>query len=215
MTKTRAATSTQVEPPRPAGQLEPARMESDLELEGVVITEQDVSDGGVFDLSLDGSRLERCRMTGAVFERLSLKDCELVDCELSGTFLKNVEAERVQFTRCRMTGAVMTSAAMHHVRFVECLMQGVNLRMAEGLVLAFDACDLREVDMYAGNLTNSTFTSCDLTGAELSNLRLEAARSKVVHSSTYAVRSRCAAAPSPMIWFFPLYRRCSRTQRSP
>ena len=165
--------STEVEPPRLLEGLEPGRLESDVELEGLVITEQDLSDGGVFDLSLEGSRLERCRLTGAVFERLALKDCEFVDCEMSGAFLKSMEAERVRFAGCRMTGAVMTSAAMHHVRFDECLMEGVNLRMFEGLVLAFDTCEMREIDFYGGSLTNSTFTASDLTGAEFSKLQLD------------------------------------------
>ena len=176
MTKTRAPKVAVLEAPRLPGQFEAGRLESDVELEGVVVTEQDLSDGGVFDLSLEGSRVERCRLTGAVFERLSLKDCEFVDCEMSEAFLKLMEAERVRFAACRMTGAVLTSAAMHQVRFTDCRMEGVNLRMSEGLLLAFEACEMREIDLYGGSLTNSTFTGCDLTGAELSELRLDNVR---------------------------------------
>ena len=175
-TKTGKGAAVTVEPPRLADRLEPGRIESDSELEAAVITGQDLSDLGIADASLDGCRVERCRLTGALFERLSLRDCEFVDCEMSGSFLKAMEAERVRFAACRMTGAVLSSAAMHHTRFVDCLMEGVNLRMFEGLVMAFDACEMREVDMYSGSLTNASFTGCDLTRADFSKLRLEAVR---------------------------------------
>jgi uncharacterized protein YjbI with pentapeptide repeats len=156
----------------------PADLSAPVDLEDAHVTDLDWTGTRAFSLSIERSRLERCRLTGSVFERAELVDCELVDCELSGVTFLALRASRVELRGCRMSGLVAMETSLHDVKIDSCRLDEATLRIKDGRYLVVEGCELTKADLQEAVLAEARFDDCnltraDVTGARLTNVRLE------------------------------------------
>jgi uncharacterized protein YjbI with pentapeptide repeats len=122
-------------------------------------------------------------LVGIDVERFRARDSVLVDCDLAGALLEDVNLNVVTLERCRLTGAVLAGARLRKVRFVDCVLDDVNLRGVIGEDVVFEGCSLRSADLAAARMPGARLLRCDLTGIEVSNVDLQGAS---LHGSTLA-----------------------------
>jgi uncharacterized protein YjbI with pentapeptide repeats len=165
---------------RPAVAEDPAPLPTDLstpvDLEDVHVADLDWTGTRAFSLSIERSRIERSRFTGASFEEVHLEDCELVDCELSGAALLRLRALRVVFRRCRMSGLAVMEGTLRDVHVDDCRVDEATLRIKDGRYVVFESCELAGTDLKEAVLVDARFEGCNLTRADLGDAHLSGVR---------------------------------------
>ena len=126
-----------------------------------------------------GARLDAVDLSESHLSHLSL-----VDCELTGSNLANLEARessmlRVTVRRCRLTGLAWAAGALRDVRFEDCRADLVSLRFARLERVRFVRCVLTEADFQGVRGDSVAFVECDLGHAEFSHAHFE--RSEIRH----------------------------------
>jgi Pentapeptide repeats (9 copies)/Pentapeptide repeats (8 copies) len=113
-----------------------------------------------------------------------LSHLSLVDCDLTGSNLANMEALessmlRVTVRRCRLTGLAWPADALRDVRFEDCRADLVSFRFSRLERVRFVRCALTEADFQGVRGDSVAFVECDLAHAEFSQAQFE--RSEIRH----------------------------------
>lgn len=131
---------------RPSGGTEPAdelaeEMAVGLEYDGLDLAETRRS-----PLSLIDSVLRRCDLSAAVWQAVTMRQVELLDCRALGLRLSVDLAQDVYLEGCRFDAATL------------------RISRVRGLVV-FDGCTFTDA-VVAGDLSSMVFTRCTFDGAE-------------------------------------------------
>jgi uncharacterized protein YjbI with pentapeptide repeats len=131
---------------RPAGDLEPADELSDEMAVGVELDGVDLTETRREPLSLIDSVLRRCDLSAAVWQNVTLRQVELLDCRALGLRLSVALGQDVYVERGRFDGATL------------------RITRVRGLVV-FDSCTFTDA-VIGGDLSAVVFTRCGFDGAE-------------------------------------------------
>jgi uncharacterized protein YjbI with pentapeptide repeats len=126
--------------------------------------------------SIESSRVDRARFTGADLARLRLTDVAVDGADFSGADLEGASFSRVEFRNCRLSGVELAQARLRDVRFSGCRLDGANLRMAKAERVWFSESDLHDADFGAAELVSVCFFDSDLHGVDFSRAGLVGAR---------------------------------------
>lgn len=175
---------------RPAGTPEPVEELPEELAAGVVLDGVDLAGSRRRPLTVVDSVLRRCELTAAVWQQVTLRQAELLDCRGLGLRLSLDLAQDGYVEGCRLDQSVL------HVERTR-------------RVLAFAGCSFAEA-VLSGDLSGVVFVDCAFAGAEfaaaraegcdLRGSRLGGARglltlrgARVTEDQTVAVASRLAA----------------------
>jgi uncharacterized protein YjbI with pentapeptide repeats len=103
---------------------------------------------------------------------------ELVDVELKGCNLANLDARggsmrRVLATGCRLTGLMWTEGAIGDAVLRDCRIDLASFAATTIEQAVFEDCMLVQTDFQEAHLRSVAFVDCDLSGADLSGARFE------------------------------------------
>lgn len=131
---------------RPAGDLEPAdELPEDMAV-AVSLDGLDLGGSRRSPLTLVDSVLRRCDLSAAVWQRMTLRQVELVDCRALGWRLSVDLAQDVFLQGCRLDSATL------------------QITRVRGLVV-FDSCVFTDA-VIAGDLSSVVFTDCGFENTE-------------------------------------------------
>jgi len=140
----------------------------EAELTGLGYEGADLSGRDVASAVVRRSRFRGCTLGPGTFGRVSLVDCELQGCDLANLQARSSSLTRVAVTGCRLTGLSWAGGWCRDVRWDSCRADLVSFRFTRFLAAAFVECDLRQADFQEADLSGITFTDCDLSGAQFS-----------------------------------------------
>ena len=113
-----------------------------------------------------------CR-TSSRLERLSLLDCELRGCNLSNLQAGGAALRRVVLDNCRLTGMALADATLADVTVRGCRVDLASFALSRLERVTFDDCLLAQADFLEGKLESVRFHGCDLTRADFRGVRLQ------------------------------------------
>jgi uncharacterized protein YjbI with pentapeptide repeats len=131
---------------RPSGALEPADGLAEDMAVGVALDGADLAETRREPLTLVDSVLRRCDLSAAVWQDVTLRQVELLDCRALGLRLSVELAQDVYVEGGRFESATL------------------RISRVRGLVV-FDGCAFGEA-MVGGDLSSVVFTGCTFAGAE-------------------------------------------------
>jgi uncharacterized protein YjbI with pentapeptide repeats len=131
---------------RPSGALEPAGELAEDMAVGVALDVVDLAETRREPLTLVDSVLRRCDLSAAVWQDVTLRQVELLDCRALGLRLSVELAQDVYVEGGRFDSATL------------------RISRVRGLVV-FDGCTFAEA-MVGGDLSSVVFTRCTFEGAE-------------------------------------------------
>lgn len=108
------------------------------------------------DVTFDGGRLRRARLSDAWFGRVRMVGTDLAESSMTDTWLHD----------CVLAGVQSFSLIGRRMTFAGCKLDSVNFRGAELTDVTFADCVLREPDFGGAKLTRVAFGGCQLVGAE-------------------------------------------------
>jgi uncharacterized protein YjbI with pentapeptide repeats len=175
---------------RPSGGTEEAEELADELAVGVELDGADLAESRRAPLTVIDSVLRRCDLSAAVWQQVTVRQTELLDCRALGLRLSVDLAQDVYVSGCRFGDAVL------------------RVERVRGL-LAFAGCDFTDA-VVGGDLSAAIFTDCTFAGAEfaataadgcdLRGSRLAGSRglltlrgARVTADQTLAVAARLAA----------------------
>jgi uncharacterized protein YjbI with pentapeptide repeats len=131
---------------RPSGDLEPAAELGEDLVTGVSLDGADLTSTKRERLTLVDCELRRCDLTAAVWQQVTVRQSEIVDCRALGLRLSIDLAQDLWVSGCRFDQAVM------------------HLERVRGLVV-FSGCVFTEAEL-AGDLSKVVAVDCDFEGCE-------------------------------------------------
>jgi uncharacterized protein YjbI with pentapeptide repeats len=131
---------------RPSGGAEPADGLADEMAVGVSLDGVDLVESRRSPLTLVDSVLRRCDLAAAVWQQVTMRQVELLDCRAVGLRLSVDLAQDVYLEGCRLDSATL------------------RISRVRGLVV-FDGCTFAEA-VIGGDLSAVVFTGCGFDGAE-------------------------------------------------
>lgn len=116
-------------------------------------------------------------LTGLDLSETRTDGLRVVDLEVEGANLANVQAprctgERLTVRRSRLTGATFAEGRLADVTFAECGMDLVSFGACGLERVTFEDCSLAQADLTDARMRDVRFVGCDLRGADLTGLRL-------------------------------------------
>ena len=138
---------------RPAGGQEPVTELGDDLVLGAELDGVDLAGSRRTPLSLVDTVLRRCDLSAAVWQAVTLRQVEVLDCRARGLRLSVDLAQDVYLSGCRFDQATL------------------RIERVRGLVV-FDGCEFREA-VVAGDLSSVVFTDCGFDEAEFAATRAE------------------------------------------
>ncbi|HSY16259.1 MAG TPA: pentapeptide repeat-containing protein [Jatrophihabitantaceae bacterium] len=135
-----------------------------------------LDDPSIDELEIEASLLDSVRIIGGRLAKLSLTDCELVDCDWSGVDLADARWDRTHARRCRLAGCAFPGSVWAEVSLSECAASRMSLRFSTLRSVSFTDCDLSLLDLVSARLQNVTFTRCTFAGALFADLQLRNVR---------------------------------------
>ncbi|MEO1058750.1 MAG: pentapeptide repeat-containing protein [Actinomycetota bacterium] len=123
-----------------------------------------------------GSNLRDMRLTGVGLPGLKMRDCRIERCEISGGIFDNAQFARVEFVSCRLSGVVIANAQLRNTRFADCRLESAQFRMTNIERCEFVECQIPSSDFYEAELDTVSFLDCDLSSADFSQARMDTVR---------------------------------------
>jgi uncharacterized protein YjbI with pentapeptide repeats len=131
---------------RPAGDTEPADALPEDMAVGIALDRADLAETRREPLTVIDSVLRRCDLSAAVWQQVTLRQVEVLDCRALGLRLSVELAQDVYLQGCRFDSATL------------------RISRVRGLVV-FDGCTFAEA-VVSGDLSSVVFTDCGFDGAE-------------------------------------------------
>jgi uncharacterized protein YjbI with pentapeptide repeats len=131
---------------RPSGGTEPADELAEEMAVGVSLDGTDLAESRRSPLTLVDSVLRRCDLSAAIWQGVTMRQVELLDCRALGLRLSVDLGQDVYLQNCRFDSATL------------------RISRVRGLVV-FDGCTFTEA-MVGGDLSAVVFTGCGFDGAE-------------------------------------------------
>jgi uncharacterized protein YjbI with pentapeptide repeats len=129
----------------------------DQDLRDLEVTETDLRNGRIRNVSSD-----RVRFNGVRLSSLEFAGCDLRSCHWAGS-----KASRVVFRDCRLMGLSLSDVGFDHVLFEKCRLDFASFNQIRSTgPLVFSQCTLAEAAFEACDLTDTVFADCRLQGAE-------------------------------------------------
>ena len=124
-------------------------------------------------LTFSGCVFRRVRFGENDIEHMSLVDCLLDHCDISGFKMSEGSMHRVELISCRGTGAQFDRSVLRDVLFQDCRAGYLTLSEARLTSVAFVGCELENMLLYACPLKDVAFDGCRMTSAEVSGTSLK------------------------------------------
>lgn len=131
-----------------------------------------LEDVRLFDISADsfvfagadirGVVIEKCTLHALQLSRLTARDLQVQNSDISAGSLAGAGINRSQFINCRMSGIDFSQSRLHDVTFRSCKMDVANFRFGDLRRVEFIDCQLNEADFLNATLTDVRFESCTL-----------------------------------------------------
>jgi len=125
------------------------------------------------NLRIEGSLLERVRLSESQFASTQWKDVRLTSCDLANVRVHRLTLVRVEFLDCRLTGFRATAVDCQNVLIRSGDLGYSQFRGGKFRACEFDACNWQEADLQEADLTGSLFRSCSLARADLRGAKLQ------------------------------------------
>jgi fluoroquinolone resistance protein len=127
--------------------------------------------------NLEQARFLRCDLTLSLFDRSSLYDVEMRDCNLRGARFPRAEFAKAFSRKMIKTSAVLTGcnfelAELADVGLAGCDLSGSDFREADLGGADLEGADMRDCDLFGAALSGAKLAGADLRGAEVSGLNL-------------------------------------------
>lgn len=117
---------------------------------------------GVSRLQIDGSKLEGASLTGLVFDKFELTDCQCTKLEAAALRTHKANLLRVVIADSRLTGAEFAEAHLEDCTFKNIKFDEAGFRFASFKRVRFENCMLQRADFSNATFDQVTFTGCDL-----------------------------------------------------
>lgn len=154
--------------------------------------------GGV---SLTASTLDAVQLPESALEQLSLRDVELLGCNLSNVTAPRARWHRVRARGCRMTGIRISDAVLRDVTFSDCRIDLASFHSSRLERVTFEGCRLAQTDFMESQLQDVRFERCDLTGEDFRGATLRRCQARACELSAIqgVERLRGLSMPWPEI----------------
>jgi len=142
-------------------------------LEGVEVTDGDVSEVKFKTVRITDCRLQTVDFLQTHFEKLTVSDTIFKRCSLIACDFGDSDWSYVQLTGNQCSGAQFQVAAMKDVVFDDCKLDLTNFRSASLTNVRFENCTFNDTDFYGAKLTNVAFADCRIDKIEFSTAELK------------------------------------------
>jgi uncharacterized protein YjbI with pentapeptide repeats len=159
--------------PLPAGSLD--RLADHAQVTQISISEADFSSQIAANVLCEQALFRRVSFLQSVLPGLRLLDTRLERCELAGARWERARLRRVEFSGCRMLGADLGESSFDDVLFQECNAEGAVFLNAACKPVRFEKCNLRKAIFEGADLTGVVFDHCDISEATLLGAKLAGA----------------------------------------
>ena len=165
------------------------RLRSDDRLRGLQVDQADLAGRRLKGTAIEESLLTKVDFSQTQIERFALKDCRLVDCDLTACGLAESSWHVVEAMGCRCSGLQLQNSQLKNILFKSCKLDLVNFRFAKLENVRFEDCLINELDFYNATLKNvdfigSTIEDIGFAGAHLKNVDLSEAQIVGIKSAT-------------------------------
>ena len=177
---------------RKKGPRQPAVPDLPAELPAASPADQDLEDGGVYELlaftdldlsgrEVTGAEIEACRygnvnLSQGRLRRTLIRDVAFDRCDLANLRALDCSLTRVSVTASRMTGLSWLDDHLRDVTFDGCRIDLSSFRASKFDDVVFTGCRMEQADFVDADLRGARFEGCDLTGAQFSGARMTGAR---------------------------------------
>jgi uncharacterized protein YjbI with pentapeptide repeats len=128
------------------------------------------------NLSIQGCVLNRVALPGSTFGAITLRDVQLVGCDLANLNARALTAVRVEFMDCRMTGfRVEEPAECHDVLISEGIQTYAQFAHARFKSAEFKSCNFEDANFLGADLQGCIFRGCNLDNADMRGAKLREA----------------------------------------
>jgi uncharacterized protein YjbI with pentapeptide repeats len=121
------------------------------------------------------SRLERCDLSGAAWEKARFRRVEVLGCRLLGVDLLDSSFEDVLFRDCNGEGALFGSANFKAARFENCNLRETSFEGADLTGVVFHQCDLTHANFRGAKLTEADLRTATIDGLQAGITELKGA----------------------------------------
>ena len=124
-------------------------------------------------LTFDACRLQQVDLSGGVLPRWSLVDCQLEGCNLANVEGEDSSLLRAILTQSKLSGARFHQANWRDVDLVDCKLDYASFQDFKGRQIRLRRCDLREVEFYNCQFESLECLECLFGRASFSQCRFE------------------------------------------
>ncbi len=128
------------------------------------------------NLSIQSCVLNRVALPGSKFAAITLRDVQLVGCDLANLNTRALTAVRVEFLDCRMTGfRVEEPAECHDVLIAEGIQNYSQFPFSTFRAAEFNSCNFEDANFLGADLQGCIFRGCNLHNADMRGAKLREA----------------------------------------
>lgn len=124
-------------------------------------------------LTFDACRLQQVDLSGGNLPRWSMIDCDLQGCNLANLQGEDSSLLRSRLSNCKLSGARIHQATWRDVDLFECKLDYASFQGFKARQIRFRNCDLREVEFYDCQFESLECLDCHFGNASFSNCRFE------------------------------------------
>lgn len=129
----------------------------------------DFSGSAIASCDIEESTLDAVRFGACEFEKVIVSDSRLERCDLANTRTNSVSVIQCALEGCRLTGSSWTGGFWRDVTVTDCRADLALFRHCKVRAVVFRDCNLIQSDWQWAELHHVRFERCDLSGATFAN----------------------------------------------
>ena len=147
------------------------RLENDLRCERSTVEEADLREASAVGVAFDACVIRRSILDGSTLNRLRMTDVAVEKSNLNNARCERAHLRRVRFMRCRLAGLSLSEADCRETLFRDCKAGFLRLDRARIKNVRFEDCELTDADFGAAELDHVVFLNCVLTNADFTQAK--------------------------------------------
>lgn len=132
-------------------------------VEGVTLSEVDLSGLNLSGWSFKRTRFERCNLRDTRWKSCHLEDVSFAQCDLSGASLHSVSVHRSKWSHCQLARLQLHAGKWAQVEWADCQAEGAHIANVHWQQWVMNRCSLAAWQIQAGDIQRWTLMGCDAT----------------------------------------------------
>ncbi|WLR41213.1 pentapeptide repeat-containing protein [Bacillus carboniphilus] len=165
--------TTQPTPPKIPAHLDRIDSIVDQEMNGVILTDQEIANHESEKLYLDKTVFENVSFHNVSLRFSELTDVKFIKCDLSNLDLSDAIIHRVEIIDSKIMGINLSGAALRNVKFFNCMANLASFSFSDLKQIRFEQCSLVQTDFYESKFLNVFYDGCNVNKANFAEVTMK------------------------------------------